>query len=121
MTNNDNLKPGFYVGLILLCLLIFFSVTKCHAKGPIVADTVFCNQSYITRYITKPTEKSTRVYAVYIDRKNDIYELIPVSKSVYTYICTCKELGIKPKLGLRLVNGQIASIIRIRTKYKVCK
>lgn len=121
MTKNDNLEPGFYAGLILLGLLLFFSVTKCHARGPIVADTIICNQSCITRYVTKSTEKSIHVYAVYIDQKNNIYELIPVSKSVYEYICTCKELGLKPKLGLRLVNGQIASIIRIKTKYKICK
>ena len=70
--------------------------------------------SFIQKYITKSTEKSVRIYAVYNDRQSGIADIIPVSKSVYEYIVLCQDNGIKPSLGLRVRNNQIVSIIRFK-------
>lgn len=84
-------------------------------------DTVLCNPANIVKIVEVPNKSgtSTRTYAVYEDKGNNISEIIPVSKTVLEYINLCIENNIKPNLGIKLKNGQIVSIIKYKTKYKV--
>lgn len=118
-TNQDsNLDPGFWIALIMLIALLAFCAVSCNAqtKQTAVYDTIFCKTECIQKYVEKKTAKSSRVYAVYVDKQHGVAELIPVSKSVFNYIATCKEYQVKPNLGIRLKNGQIYSIVKLKTK-----
>lgn len=113
-TEYRNNEPGFWVGVVLICVLFFLSKCHAHAQKNATIDTIPCKVECIQKYITKSTEKSVRIYAVYNDRQSGIADIIPVSKSVYEYIVLCQDNGIKPSLGLRIRNNQIASIIRFK-------
>lgn len=115
----EKLEPGFWVGLTIVLVLYACSLTRCEAKTEHVIDTVRCNPVHIVKYVTKSTEKTTRIYAVYVDKTNSISELIPVSKTTWEYITVCRENGINPSLGIRLVDGRISSLVRIKYKYYV--
>lgn len=114
----EKLEPGFWVGVCIICLLLFLSKCHIHAQKNAVIDTIPCTIECIQKYITKSTEKSVRIYAVYNDKQCGIADIIPVSKSVYEYIVLCQDNGIKPSLGIRLKNGQITSIIKYKPKYR---
>lgn len=89
----------------------------CHAQQTAQYDTILCHYEHIDKFIEKPAGKSTRIFAVYTDQKRAILDFIPVSKSVYEYIMMCKEYKITPSLGIRLKNGEIYSIVRLKRKY----
>lgn len=112
-TEYKNNEPGFWVGVVLICVLFFLSKCHAHAQKNATIDTIPCKVECIQKYITK-SEKSVRIYAVYNDRQSGIADIIPVSKSVYEYIVLCQDNGIKPSLGLRVRNNQIVSIIRFK-------
>lgn len=112
-TEYRNNEPGFWVGVVLICVLLFLSKCHAHAQKNATIDTIPCKVECIQKYITKST-KSVRIYAVYNDRQSGIADIIPVSKSVYEYIVLCQDNGIKPSLGLRIRNNQITSIIRFK-------
>ena len=111
---NNKMEPGFWVGVVLICVLLFLSKCHAHAQKNAIIDTIPCKVECIQKYITKSTEKSVRIYAIYNDKQSGIADIIPVSKSVYEYIVLCQDNGIKPSLGLRLRNKQIVSIIRFK-------
>lgn len=124
----SNLKPNPnpeepVKSIAILCLLAFIGIflmcQRCSAQTTTQIDTMYCNPSCIEKFIETSTAngKSIRIYAVYNDAKNDVCDLIPVSKTVYQYIQECKSNRIIPSLGIRLRNGQITSIIRYRPKY----
>lgn len=118
--NWNEMRPGFWLGILaVLVLLILGTLHSCAQEKQIaVYDTVYCNMNCIQKYVSKSTAKTTRIYAVYVDKANDIMELIPVSKSVYDYILTSKEYGLTPKLGIRLRNGEIYSIVKLKQRMK---
>lgn len=116
-TEYRNNEPGFWVGVVLICVLLFLSKCHAHAQKNATIDTIPCKVECIQKYITKSTEKSVRIYAVYNDKQSGIADIIPVSKSVYEYIVLCQDNGIKPSLGLKLRNKQIVSIIRFLKLY----
>lgn len=103
---------------IVFLFISLLVATSCFAqqKQEVQLDTMVCKVNCIDKFCEVPTAngKSTRIYAVYNDSSLGISELIPVSKSVYTYIQTCKANGLKPTLGIKLRNGQISSIIRYK-------
>lgn len=121
-TNFDGNKmmPGFWAAVILSIILALLFAQKCSAqqKQTVVYDTIYCNVQHIQKFVTKPTAKSSRVYAVYVDKQHSIAELIPVSKSVFEYVQTCKEYQITPNLGIKLKNGQIYSLVKLKTRVK---
>ena len=113
---NNKMEPGFWAGVIIICLLLFLS--KCHLHAQTAQlDTIMCKVECITKYVTRSTGKTTRIYAVYKDARAGIEDIIPVSKTVYEYIVTCSDNGIKPSLGIRLRNGQISSIVKFKRKF----
>ena len=116
--------------LCIFCLLLAMmpaancsaQSTKSATKKTVAAaqiDTVLCNPQNIVKFVEVPNASgtNTRTYAVYEDKQNDISEIIPVSKSVIQYIDLCKENGIKPNLGIKLKNGQIMSLIKLKVRY----
>lgn len=115
-----HMRPGFWLGLIACVALLFLGTVRCSAqeKQPAVYDTIRCNTEYIQKYVSKSTAKTTKVYAVYVDKQNDIMDLVYVPKATYDYILMCREYGIRPQLGIRLRNGTIYSIIKLQKKWK---
>lgn len=120
--NNDNNNNMFEnIIIILFVLLLMFGVaTKCSAQKvqqKAVYDTVVCDQACIQKYVQVPNEKTGKVhiFAVYKDPKHNLNELINVSQSTFDYIQTCKTYGIPAQLGIKLRNGAISGIIRIKT------
>ena len=111
---------SFWVGVFTIIILLALSVTHCHAqtKQPAKIDTISCNNTAIKKFVSKDNGKTVKVYVVYNDEKTGISDIIPVSKSVYEYIETCRENGIKPSLGIRLRNGNISGIIKLKKKKK---
>lgn len=120
MTKTNKNEPQYILGLIVLAILIFISI-KCHGqRTTAVVDTIPCKIECIHKFITEPTKSGgERIYAVYNDIRNDVSDLIPVSQSVYKYIKLCELNAIKPKLGIRLRNGQITSIVKYKQHYEV--
>lgn len=114
-TLNHKIDPGFWIGLLIVFGLCF-CIDKCKAQQ---IDTIQCHVEYIQKFVQKKTPKSVRIYAVYIDKQQEIADVIPVSKTVYDYISTCKEYGIKPSLGIRIKDGNITSIVKRKRKYKL--
>lgn len=114
------IDPGFWVGLLMIAGLFFFC-SKCSAqqKHTAVIDTMACHVECIKQYVQKTTASgNVRIYAIYNDRQRGISDLIPVSKSVYEYISMCKEYNIVPSLGIKLRDGRISSIIKLKTIYR---
>lgn len=111
---------SFWVGVFAIIILLALSVTHCHAQTKQLAkiDTIACNNTAIKKFVSKDNGKTVKVYAVYNDEKTGISDIIPVSKSVYEYIETCRENGIKPSLGIRLRNGNISGIIKLKRVYE---
>jgi hypothetical protein len=111
---------SFWVGVFTVIILLALSVTHCHAqtKQPAKIDTIACNNTAIKKFVSKDNGKTVRIYAVYSDEKAGVSDIIPVSKSVYEYIETCRENGIKPSLGIRLRNGNISGIIKLKRIYE---
>lgn len=117
----EKIDPGFWIGLILVIVLLGI-VNHCKAQQKSTAhwDTIPARIESIHKYITKTTAKgSQRIYCVYSDTQNGISDIISVPRSTWDYISSCKEVGIKPQLGLRFRNGEVYSLIRIKKKYKV--
>lgn len=117
MNKRKGIDPGFWVGLLLLVLLLF-AVSKCSAANAKV-DTVACNNTCIIKLVQINKEKSTKIYAVYVDKKHGINDLIPMSKTVYEYYSTCRRNNIEPSLGLKLRDGYIVSIVKRKKRYVV--
>ena len=112
------LSPIIWI-IIAAVLMIIGAATCCAQKQQAIIDTVQCKPECIVKYVTSQTKAGNTTYrAVYIDKDVDVQEIIPVSKSVYQYISDCKTNGIKPSLGIKLKNGEISSIIRLKTKYR---
>lgn len=111
---------SFWIGIFVVIMMLALSVTHCHAqtKQSAKIDTIACNNTAIKKFVSKDNGKTIRVYAVYNDEKAGISDIIPVSKSVYEYIETCRENGIKPSLGIRLRNGNISGIIKLKRIYE---
>lgn len=119
-SDNNNNKFKTIVLILFFILLLLGATTKCSAQKiqqKAVYDTVMCDQSCIQKYVQIPNEKTgkVRIFAVYKDSKHNVNELINVSESTFDYIQTCKTYGIPAQLGIKLRNGAIQSIIRIKT------
>ena len=109
------MPPGFWIGLVLLIILIFLPMT-CEAQS---CDTIKCHNECIQKIIPQKTKSGKiKFYVVYTDSMYKISDLIPVSNTVLEYMDLCKENGISPQLGIRFRNGQITSIVRYKAKYK---
>lgn len=115
-----HMRPGFWLGIVALVLMLVLGTIRCSAqeKQPAVYDTVYCDVSCIQKYVTKETPKTTRLYAVYVDKENGIMDLISVSRTVYDYILMCKEYGLEPQLGIKLKNGEVYSIVKLKRKIR---
>lgn len=112
--NNNGNKV--WAAVFILTLLLLMCTIKCSAQKAKV-DTIYCNPTCVIRYVQ--IEGSTgkmKTYAVYKDVKNNIQDLIPVSQSVMEYIKLCRQNDVEPTLGVRIRNGQIASIIKYKLK-----
>lgn len=108
--------------IIAVILMILGAATCCAQKQQADIDTVICKVQCIQKYIPHTTKSGNVSYKViYIDKEAGVQEIIPVSKSVYQYIQECKEYGFEPQLGIKLRNGEISSIIRLKTKYRRVK
>lgn len=112
-TDNNELDPGHKFGLLLIiAAMIFVTIRSCAQTAQY--DTVVIKYHNIERIVSQGT---TRYYAVYNDKQENISELIPVPKNVLSYINACKQNNIKPALAVRLKNGIIVGLIRYKTKY----
>lgn len=121
MTTNaqqSNIPPGFWIGLLLFIIAILLFPVKCHADSKY--DTIAINTSHIKKFV-KIQDKRTKIYAVYTDAIQNINELIPVSESVYNYVKLCEVNKITPNIGIKLKDGYIVSLIKIKHKYKYVK
>lgn len=115
--DNDRLDPGHKFGLILILVALFLIAIRSCAQTARY-DTVAIKYHNIERIISQTSEKgTTRYYAVYNDKQENISELIPVPKNVISYINACKQNNIQPALAARLKNGIIVGLIRYKTKY----
>lgn len=115
--DNDRLDPGHKFGFILILVaLSLIAIRSCAQTAQY--DTVVIKYHNIERIVSQTSEKgAVRYYAVYNDKQENISELIPVSKTVLSYINACKQNNIKPALAVRLKNGIIVGLIRYKTKY----
>lgn len=112
MTTTNKIEPGFWIGLIMVIILLAFT-QKCKAQSKAQYDTIPCHNECIQKYAIEKNDKGKeRIYVVYTDEKNNILDLIPVSNSVYQYIQLCVKNGIEPALAIKLRNGQVYSIIK---------
>jgi hypothetical protein len=121
MANFDfkHMRPGFWLGLIAVCVCLLLGTVRCSAQTQAaVYDTIRCDVGCIQKYVSKSTAKTTKIYAVYVDKQNDVMDLIYVPKSVYDYILVCKEYDLRPKLGVRLKNGNIYSIVKLKQRIR---
>lgn len=101
---------------MMCCTHPAYAQTKAKAQ----IDTIKCNIDCIEGLVSqKSTSGKTKVFAIYNSKQQDISDLIPVSDAVYTYLQQCKKYKVRPSLGIRLRNGQITSIIKIKPKYVV--
>lgn len=115
------LSPIVWI-VIAAILIVIGAATCCAQKQSVTLDTVQCKPECIVKYVTSQTKSGNTTYrAVYIDKEVGVQEIIPVSKSVWQYIADCKSNGIQPSLGIKLKNGEISSIIRLKTKYRRVK
>ena len=108
--------------LIIIILLLLLSIKCCAqtTRQTTTIDTVVCKVSCIQKIVEiSNTNGKVKTFAVYIDKDNNIDELIPVSSSVLDYVKLCNQNSITPTLGIRLRNSQISSIIRYRQKFRI--
>lgn len=109
--------------VVIVIIGLFCAIKSCaQTIKPVTHhyDTLVANVNCIDKYIEQPTStgKSTRVYVVYNDDKLQISDIIPVSKSVMEYINLCRTNGITPSLGIKLRDGEISSLIRIKRRVR---
>lgn len=117
--DHDRLDPGHKIGLLILSFIFMLFVTRACAQTA-QYDTAIVKYQNIERIVSQTTDKgAVRYYAVYNDKQENISELIPVSKTVLSYINACKQNQIEPSLAIRLKNGIIVGLIRYKTKYIV--
>lgn len=117
--DHDQLDPGHKIGLLILLFIFMLFVTRACAQT-VQYDTAIVKYQNIERIVSQTTDKgAVRYYAVYNDKQENISELIPVSKTVLSYINACKQNQIEPSLAIRLKNGIIVGLIRYKTKYIV--
>ena len=105
---------------IMVIILAWCTTYKCGAqRQTAVYDTVYCDNNCIKKFVKQATTsgKSVKIYAVYIDNRHDISDLIPVNKTTFEYIQICRTNGIQPQLGIKFRNGQINSIVRFKRRY----
>ena len=115
--NQSRLDPGFWVGIILLLGLLCISPVKCTAKAQY--DTIYCDPANIQKFIDVPNEKGVvKTYAVYVDEKHRVLDIIYVPKETYRYIRMCKDNKITPSLGIKLRVDNVVSLIRRKTKWQ---
>lgn len=108
--------------IIGLFILSFLLPNKCVAQTKAVYDTIPCRPECMVKLVSTTSDKGkTKFQVVYKDQNAGIEELISISQSVIDYIGTCTKNGLKPTLGIKLRNGNITSIIRIRKRYAVRK
>ena len=122
MTTKSNTMLIIIAEIIILILLLFgvFISSNAQTKQTTTIDTVVCKVSCIQKIVEiSNTNGKVKTFAVYIDKDNNIDELIPVSSSVLDYVKLCNQNSITPTLGIRLRNGQISSIIRYRQKFRI--
>lgn len=117
--NYQKIDPILWIVLCLVFILLGI-VTDCNAqKQQAILDTVACKAQCIQKFVTNTTKSGNVSYkAIYVDKELGVEEIIPVSKSVYTYIKECEEYGFTPQLGIKLRNGEISSVVRLKTKYR---
>lgn len=115
--NKEPIPIGFWIGLLIVSLLIWFVPNRCTAQS---CDTIPLQNEHIQKFVVQPTKgKNDKIYMVYkVDEKNNILDLIPVSNSVYSYITLCEQNGVKPSLAIRLKNGVPYSIIKYKRKWE---
>lgn len=120
VTNNNKIDPGFWIGLLLVLILMSCTM-KCQAQTrqqTAQIDTMMCHYSCITKVVQTTTSKGTaKYYAIYDCKHTGVSDMIPISPSVMEYINLCKTNGIEPSLAIRLRNGIITSIIKYKPKY----
>lgn len=115
---DSNLDPGHWLGLLMIIVVLCLCAAKCNAQTKARIDTMVCHNECIDKFVTTKTEKgTTKYFAVYNDKRQEVSELIPVPASVMTYITVCKQNGIEPSLAIRLRNGIITSLMRYKPKY----
>lgn len=118
---NRDLGAAFW-GALAIILLLLGICTKCNAQQTAKLDTIPARVECIQKIISTPTKSGNLSFrCIYIDKDNGIEEIIPLSKSVYTYIQDCAKYSFTPQLGIKLKNGEIAAIIKIKQKYKICR
>lgn len=110
---------------ILILLLSTMMAACAFAQRATTADydTIPAKKECVVKFLTKQTvnskgQETERIYCVYVDKENDIAELIPMTKAVKDYVEECYANGMKPNLGIKLKNGEIYSIIRLKAKIK---
>lgn len=104
----------------MVIILAWCTTYKCGAqRQTAVYDTVYCDNNCIKKFVKQATTsgKSVKIYAVYVDNRHDISDLIPVNKTTFEYIQICRTNGIQPQLGIKFRNGQINSIVRFKRRY----
>ena len=117
-TAQKNLPPGFWIGIILILILLLIPLFCKAAKY----DTIQCKSQCIEKIITQPTKGGKKkCYVIYKDTNSEIIDIIPVSDATLSYIELCKQNGIPPCLGIKLKDGQIYSIIKYKPKYRRIK
>ena len=119
INDHDRLDPGHKIGLLILLFIFMLLATRACAQTA-QYDTAIVKYQNIERIVSQTSDKgAVRYYAVYNDKQENISELIPVSKTVLSYINACKQNQIGPSLAIRLKNGIIVGLIRYKTKYIV--
>lgn len=118
--NNNRDGLWFCITVLIMCICIAVS-GRCHAAESAKLDTVLCKPECIkTIVVDEKTSakgnKTIKYTAIYVDSRAGIMEAIYMSKSTYEYIQQCKEYGLEPTLGIKLKNGEINAIVRIRKK-----
>lgn len=129
LPNNPHKDPRFWVmWVIIIVLLTIGGIHKCKAatKDEVRYDTIPARVECIVKFVEKTSvnskgNKTTRYYVVYKDSQIGINDIIPMSESVHNYIIECNEFEVSPQLGIKLKNGEVYSIIRIRKKLKPCQ
>lgn len=106
-----------WVTATIVAVLMMLVGAKCSAQTKAQYDTIPCSYLHIKKFATEQTKSGkTKTYAVYADGR--VSDLIPVSESVLSYIRLCRANGIEPLLGIKLRNGQISSLIKVKPVYR---
>lgn len=118
--NNNPYKDWKFwaIWIVMLALLTIGGVNRCQAKSIDVIDTIPASIENVKKIVEKPSKNSVRYYAVYVDKSNDIEEILPVSKSLKDYIDSCIEFGITPHIGIKTKNGEYYSLIKAKKNGK---